>query len=579
MIRTIIRCDWMKTIKILIIFLIIGTIFASGCVRKAEVTKEQMIKKFSDLEVQYENMKSQGYDVAETDTLNRLAKQAYDRGDYQESNELLDEAFRAIYKAKNPAGWINEGPIYETHPYYYDGTFKGLAEKIPEIADLGIKTIYLMPIWAHEDELTSTTIYLIKDYYKIDPVYGTEEDLRELVETVHKHNMTIFFDLVTCCAPPESTPWNNNWIYKLSLLELQEKAKELGWVLQYDTHRDYKIVYYSCKKDGGIKCEFMGRVAGDDVVVYFYPEAKFGPAVDRSNPDVIEYFIKVSEYYVRKYDIDGWRLDTPSNNWNPKIISGDHSSLELMRNLKKSVVKVKPHIIFLAENPSINTADFAMDEISEGSYSYAFLNFVYGYKIRGYSNSREFMDFLSLENEKIRHGKVRTRFVETHDLPRINKVSPHLNKPLLVLISTIPGVPMIQAGQEIGATNEWFYQGATNPQVDWDNGDHELRNFYKKVFRVRNTNKALKCGTIENVWKAGDSSNYAYLRSCEDDKVVVVINFNNETVSNTLNLPFESGVVLHDELNDESFRVNDPNNFKITLPTYGSRILVLERSQ
>ncbi len=40
-----------------------------------------------------------------------------------------------------------EGPIYETHPYYYDGTFKGLTKQIPSIADLGVKTIYLMPIW------------------------------------------------------------------------------------------------------------------------------------------------------------------------------------------------------------------------------------------------------------------------------------------------------------------------------------------------------------------------------------------------------------------------------------------------
>jgi hypothetical protein len=139
--------------------------------------------------------------------------------------------------------WFSEGPIYETHPYYYDGTFKGLIKKIPEIADLGIKTIYLLPIWEHANgSQPQNFIYLINDYNKIDPVYGTEAELKQLVDTVHANGMQIVFELVTCCADTGSIPYTNNWIFRISLQELINKANSLSWTLQYGAINGRNIV-------------------------------------------------------------------------------------------------------------------------------------------------------------------------------------------------------------------------------------------------------------------------------------------------------------------------------------------------
>ena len=472
--------------------------------------------------------------------------------------------------------WIRQGPIYITHPYYYDGTFKALTEKIPEIADLGVKTIYLMPIWEHrEGDPPHGFIYLIKDYYKIDPTYGTPEDLKKLVDTVHEYGMKIIFDLVTCCAPPGSVPWNNNWMIKIKLSELQEKAKELRWDLQYTTRGGYKFVYYNCKRKHHLQCTFRGRIIGDEVVVECYPTAQFGPAVDRSNPEIIEYFTKVAEYYVKEYDIDGWRLDAPNNHWNPEIIPGDHSSIELFRSVKDAITKIKPDAILFAEVPCCSPGDSALDEVCEVSYSHAFAKyFHFKILIEGSYKPKDLTKLL--EKENIRYNRTRVYYFETQNGPRINKIAPQLNKPLLVLISTIPRVPMIQAGQEIGATNGYFGE---NPSVDWAHGDYKLREFYKKVFNIRNSNNALKYGSITNAWKSGDNT-YAYLREYEDEKVIVVINFLDKTATSTLNLSFlPKGTVLYDELNDETFNVNEPGNFKISIPKYGSRILTLKTNR
>lgn len=471
--------------------------------------------------------------------------------------------------------WLYEGPIYQTHPYFYDGTFKTLTKQIPYIADLGIKTVYLMPIWEHEKkEPSSNYIYLINDYSKIDSAYGTEEELKELVDTVHKNEMKIIFDLVTCCAAPGSKPWLNDWTLRIPLSELKEKTKKLGKDLQYVTNEGYDLVYYGCKKEEAVKCEFMGRIAGDNVMVYYYPVAQFGPVIDRSNPEAIDYFTKAAEFYVKEYNIDGWRLDVPQNDWNRDIITGDHSSLELLRSAKRAISNNKPNSIFLGEFPDLNPSDSALDEVSEASYSHFYGNYMYLRILKGEINSEEFLKLLQLENEKTKYNSARIRVMETPGSPRINKIAPSLNRPLIVLASTIPGIPMIQAGQEIGAVNEWMYQGSGKPQVDWTKGDNELRKYYKKVFGIRNNNTALKYGKISNIWKSGNSI-YAYSRSYENETAIIVVNFLDKEATSILDLSFlKKGNLLHDEMNDENFIVTDPDNFKITLPAYGSRILV-----
>ena len=105
----------------------------------------------------------------------------------------------------------------------------------------------------------------------------------------------------------------------------------------------------------------------------------------------------------------------------------------------------------------------------------------------------------------------------------------------------------------------------------------ERKSYWKKVLNIRNNNRALKYGSIENVWKSGDDT-YAYLRSYEDESVVVVVNFRDKRATGILSLPFSSNSVLHDELNGQTFTAVDPSNFQISVPAYGSMVLVFEKN-
>jgi len=531
--------------------LIIGILAASGCItRKPTVSQESVKHNFSEFESKYKEKQSQGYDVTEAEELAKKAKQAYDKGDYESANKLLDDAFMALETAKIPTipattpvtieaptqpiqkGWINDGPIYIVYPYDVTekGSFKGLTEKIPYLKELGINTIYLMPIFDHVGKLP----YSVKDYYKISPYHGTEADLHELVDTVHNNDMKIIFDLVISYLPLESK------LYK----------EHSDWFLQ----------------------DKKGKVLNH------YPHPKWGLAIDRGNSKIQEYFAEVAKYYVQEYDIDGWRIDAPQNNYDSKIVSGDHSATELLRKVKQSITSVKPNAILLTEYPGPlceeNTeCDPLFDEMSEISYDWELRPWVYKNVLQnGGATSQDLVDLLN--NQKIWYGRTRARYIESQDTHRIqellNKVNkPDANKPLAVLISTIPGVPMIQVGQEIGEVR-------TKKTVNWDDGDYELRDFYKKVFEIRRDSPSLKYGNLSNVWKSGDNT-YAYLRSYKDNNVVIILNFQNKEFKSTLDLPFKVGSTLDDVLNNENFKVDNPSNFEISVPAYGARIMVLQK--
>jgi len=496
-------------------------------------------------------------------------------------NELIDpfsgEISSADLNQTSNRSWVYDGTIYETHPYYYPNhSFKEITEQIPSLADLGVKTIYLMPIWEQPpgDE-NYTSIYHTYDYYKINPVYGTPQDLKELINTAHENNMKVLFDLVTCCTWNGNVIWTKNGTFSLLISELQQKATELGWTLQQSIVNGDIYLYSNCSiKNRKTVCDFAGKIVDDRVILLQYPQVGSGFAIDRTNPDIINYFTDVATYYVTNYDIDGWRVDVPTDNWNPDVISGNHSSQELLRKIKNEITRVKPDAILISEWPTVDKIkpselpiSTELDEEAEASYSYYFYYHL-GETVRG----KKLYDIIG--NENISFNRTRIRFSESHDtFQRMNKIVPRLNKPLTVLISTVPGIPMVQAGQEIGATEEFFI----NPQVDWINGDYELRNFYKKVFDIRNNNTALKYGSMKNVWNSSNNI-YTYLRSYNNESAIIIVSFVDTEAVSTFDVSFlNTGTILYDALNEEQFIINDPKTLNISVPPFGSRILILKK--
>jgi glycosidase len=472
--------------------------------------------------------------------------------------------------------WLFQGPIYETHPYYHGETFKDIAERIPDISDLGVKTLYLMPIWEQpegfptEKAVHSRNIYRVPDFYKIDPVYGTPGDLKRLIATAHEYNLKVLLDLIPNNTPMGSEIWENGWIHTTSHSGLQNKAQRGQVTLEYGFARGGEYVSYGCiEREDNLLCEVAGLILEDEVRLLHFPRQGWGFAPDYTNLELIDYFSTLAAYYVMEFDIDGWRVDAPGDNWNPEIITEDHSITNLLKSIKKAITDIKSDAVLICETPHVSRRSDpppVLDGICDASYSHHFyLGLIYENPTE--IDSHLLIDVLS--KEQIWHDATRIRFLETHDSPRIADIAPELNEPLFVLIATVPGIPMIQAGQEIGVQTRY------GPDLDihWQLGDTELRDFYTDVIQIRNSRNALRFGTIENVWQSGDRVG-AYLRSYQDEQVIVVINFRKPAATSTLSLPMDSGITLLDHLSGETFTIDDPGRFNISVPGYGSRILV-----
>lgn len=422
--------------------------------------------------------------------------------------------------------WLLDGAIYEANiEYFPNHSINELTERVPKLKELGVKAIYLTPIW---ECMGNDAQYLIIDYYKMNPRYGTEDDLRRLVRTAHRHGIRLLLDFVTSLT------------YDGSYLERNHS----DWILRGD--------------DGSKQ--------------RYFPFPDWGWALDCANPEFIEYMAGVARHYVEEFDIDGWRIDSPLNNYDPAKVSGDHSRLEILRAAKAAVTEVKPDAIFLSEvtGPTLLWGDDDLnetplfDEMCEISYNYEFCGFMGGSDEDGYSyvmtegtpargiwkptlldkvakgqaTSEEFVSFV--QDQPILYGSSRANFLENHDTERVAKAFPRRHRALFVLITMMPGVPVIHSGQEVGATSPADASGAEveKQRVQFDRGDRALEAFYGQTILIRSQHQAVQGGAFSDIWD-GPKGVIAFARWREDDIVLTAVNLTDSRASGALRLPVE----------------------------------------
>lgn len=106
--------------------------------------------------------------------------------------------------------WWKEAVVYQVYPRSFNdangdgiGDLKGITEKLPYLAKLGINVIWLSPVF---DSPNVDNGYDISDYFAIMSDFGTMEDFDEMFETAHKHGIKILMDLVANHTSDEH-PW------------------------------------------------------------------------------------------------------------------------------------------------------------------------------------------------------------------------------------------------------------------------------------------------------------------------------------------------------------------------------------
>jgi cyclomaltodextrinase / maltogenic alpha-amylase / neopullulanase len=368
--------------------------------------------------------------------------------------------------------WSYDKTIYEINirQYSEEGTFKAVAEDLPRLKELGVGILWLMPIHPIGEKNRKGTLgsyYSVKDYLDVNPEFGSKQDFKNLVDKIHEHGMYVIIDWVA-----NHTAWDN---------EMIEKHPE--WFTK------------------------------DSLGNFVPPVADWHDVVDLNfdNKELHRYMTDALKYWVKEFDIDGYRCDiasmVPTEFWN---------------NAKKELDEIKP-VFMLAESESPDMHEHAFDMTYASD-----LHKIFNAIAKQEKNVNAIREYYEDEEQKFPREGFRMLFTSNHDENTWNgTVFERLGnaaETFAALSFVLPGMPLIYNGQEAGLDKrlEFFEKDP----IEWK--EHKFFDIYKQLVSLKKNNPSLWCGekggNFIEINTDNTNSIFAFIRAKDDNKVLSIFN-------------------------------------------------------
>jgi cyclomaltodextrinase len=374
--------------------------------------------------------------------------------------------------ARHSPDWLRDGVIYEvnTRTFSAAGNFRGVTEQLPRLKQLGVNILWLMPVHPPGRERSKGTLgspYAVRDYFAINPDYGSADDLRRLIAEAHRGGFKVILDIVA-----NHTAWDS---------------------VMMKTPAFYK-------KDAAGK------------IISPVPDWADVAGLDYSNPELRAYMTRMLIYWIREFDLDGFRCDVagmvPTDFW-------EHAREELE--------KVKPDIMMLAEwhSPELVAKAFDLD------YSWPLHSKLTEVFENGTAPASDLRKEWDEERRMYPQGALHLRFSDNHDEKRaIARFGERGALAASALMFSLDGVPMLYDGMEVGDTTE---SGAPalfeRLPVFWQIGERrpEFAAFYRMIIPLRRAHAALRQGETEWLTNSDPDRVVTYARrSCEEEFLIAI---------------------------------------------------------
>ncbi len=481
--------------------------------------------------------------------------------------------------AKTTSG--QPGPAWHTQTVIYQvfvekftpaRTLKGVEQELDYLRDLGVDTIWLMPIFeAMHDHGYDTT-----DYSKIASRYGTEQDLRDLTKAAHARGMRILLDLVinhTGTLHPwfaSSDPtrrkdhwyiwadrdlqWNDPWSYDPNpdagdANKTWFKDPFDGYDRNGDGDAHNDDYYYSVFGNGTAECfDAAGQIVGYGGTM---PDLNFNDAV--AQQEITAEIKKIMDYWLTNTQVDGFRCDAVRylSEYGPGNQADQARTHDIWKDLRAWLDTNHPAAILLAEAPTETYAQMR-DYYGMGNEFHCAFHFKFPGELmtppkHGYRSNA----FLSSLYEIQGHLPAQTQdvvFLSNHDQFAGDRVASQLGsdvakiKLAASLYLLLSGDPSIYYGEEIGMTGAGSDADVRKP-LDWsavrsqafDEGS--ILNHYRRLLKLRREYDALRGGVsyFAHAHYSGDdwwdnnpsdgSKILAIVREWFGERILVVHNF------------------------------------------------------
>jgi len=407
------------------------------------------------------------------------------------------------------AAWTKTSSIYEVNIRQYtpEGTFAAFEKHLPRLQKMGVDILWLMPINPIGEKNRKGTLgsyYAVQDYQKVNPEFGTIDDLKHLVNQAHELGMHVIVDWVA-----NHTAWDN-------------------WLIQ-----DHPNWYTH---------DSLGNIIA--------PVADWTDVADLNydNDSLRNYMIESMEYWVKEANIDGYRCD----------VAGMVPT-EFWIDVRHKLDSIKP-VFMLAEweSKEIHQAfdmtygwefHHIMNQIAQGKQKVSSLDSYFAKIDTTYDRDDYIMNFTSNHDENSWNGSEYERMGDAAQV-------------MAVLAATVPGMPLIYTGQEDKLTKRLLF--FDKDTVNW--GTFPLADFYSKLLHLKIENSALwngkAGGILQRVQTDNDSVVYAFDRNNNVDKVFVILNLSGQNRSIKLNGKGLNGSYLS-LFNQTATTLSDTSTFEL----------------
>ncbi|MDR6999973.1 alpha-glycosidase [Neobacillus niacini] len=446
--------------------------------------------------------------------------------------QIFPERFANGNPANNPKGTLPWGSVEPSPINFFGGDLEGVIQHIDYLKDLGISGIYFTPIFKAYSNHKYDTI----DYMEIDPQFGTKKTFKKLIEVCHLKGIKVMLDAV----------FNHSGFYFpqfQDVLKNGEKSRYKDWFYI----REFPL---------------MTEPEPNYDTFAFTP---FMPKLNTENPEVKEYLLEVGRYWVREFDIDGWRLDVANE--------VDHA---FWRDFRREVKAIKPDLYILGEIWHDAIA-WLRGEQFDAVMNYPFTTNILNLFAKQKISAKEFVENMTgvIHMYPRIVNEVAFNLVGSHDTPRIlTECGEDIErvKQVFTLLLTFIGTPCIYYGDEIGMT------GVMDPGcrkcMEWDTAgqNHELFAHIQKLIRVRRENPLLANeGQLSFIPPTDNNQCLAYTKSNGDRTILVILNTSTEETEYVV--PFELyGKTVRNLWENENVVVSG-DEFSVVLPGNGNMIL------
>lgn len=410
---------------------------------------------------------------------------------------------------------LEKAVIYEANIRQYspEGTFNAFTKDIPKLKQLGVKIIWLMPIYPISKKDRKGPLgsyYAIANYTKVNPEFGNLDDLKKLVNTAHENGMYVILDWVA-----NHTGRDHHWLTE---------------------HPDF----------------YVRDDKGNPVAPFDWTDVA---KLDYSNPNLRKAMVGEMQYWLKNADVDGFRCDVaaevPVDFWN---------------NAVKQLKETKP-IFMLAEAWEPKLLKNGFDMVYSWDTHHLMNNIAQGKKnVKDWDARMEQIDTMYQKED------ILMNFVTNHDENSWNGTVKErmgdASQTMIALSYCAPGMPLIYNGLEYDMNKRLrFFDKDTINKIKG-----KVWPLLEKLGKLKNSDEALNGGKIAASYTKINSSNnddiLIFKREKDNNKLFFVANLSNKEVTFTTDL---SGEFL-DYLTQEKMIINKDQ--KLTFKPWEYKILV-----